>query len=155
MLVFLLNHETETQQLAEKIAQHCPENKRLIVFLQGELGSGKTTFARFFLKALGYPGSVKSPTYTLVETYQLPKYRLFHLDLYRLHTPREILEMGLYDEFDQAAIWLIEWPKHARALLPSADILCTFTLVDSARHVEIQSQTPSGKQLLQKIENSA
>ena len=155
MLVYLLNNETETQQLAEKIAKHCSENERLIIFLRGELGAGKTTFTRFFLKALGHAGAVKSPTYTLVETYQLPRYRIFHLDLYRLQSPREILELGLYDEFDQAAIWLIEWPEHALAFLPSADVSCTFTLIDAHRQIEIQDQTPKAKQLLQKIENSA
>ncbi len=155
MLVYLSNNETETQQLAEKIARNCSENPRLIIFLQGELGSGKTTFTRFFLQALGHCGSVKSPTYTLVETYQLPKHLIFHLDLYRLQTAKEIIDIGLYDEFNQAAIWLIEWPEKALRFLPSADILCTFTLVDDHRRIEIQSQTPVGETLLQSIENSA
>jgi tRNA threonylcarbamoyladenosine biosynthesis protein TsaE len=155
MSVYLLNNETETQQLAERMAQNCSENERLIIFLQGELGSGKTTFTRFFLQALGHCGPVKSPTYTLVETYQLSKHLIFHLDLYRLQTPKEIVEIGLYDEFNQVAIWLIEWPEQALRFLPSADISCTFTLVDTHRQVKVQSQTSTGKALLLKIKNSA
>lgn len=155
MSVYLLNSETETKQLAEKIAKYCPENERLVIFLTGELGSGKTTFTRFFLKALGYNGLVKSPTYTLFESYQLPKYRIFHLDLYRLHTPKEMLEIGLYDEFDQTAIWLIEWPEHATPFLPSPDIQCIFTLKEFNRRAELKSQTLTGRQLLKKMENVA
>lgn len=153
MPIYLLNSETETKQLAEKIANTCHKNERLIIFLKGELGAGKTTFVRYFLKALGYTGLVKSPTYTLFESYQLPKQLIFHLDLYRLHTPQEILEIGLYDEFDRCAIWLIEWPERALAFLPSPDVLCTFTDLNSHRKIELQPKTEPGHQLLKLIEN--
>ncbi|MDQ8039924.1 MAG: tRNA (adenosine(37)-N6)-threonylcarbamoyltransferase complex ATPase subunit type 1 TsaE [Rickettsiella sp.] len=153
MSSYFLNSEIETKQLAKKIAKHCSENERLVIFLIGELGVGKTTFTRFFLKALGYSGLVKSPTYTLFENYQLPKYHIFHLDLYRLHTPKEILEIGLYDEFDQTAIWLIEWPEHAFPFLPTPDIQCTFTLNAFNRQAELKSRTTAGRDLLLKIEN--
>lgn len=143
-----LNNELVTQQLAQCIAQCCPENERFIIFLNGELGSGKTTFARFFISALGYHGLVKSPSYTLVETYSLLKYRILHLDLYRLQLPSELLEIGLYDEFDEAAIWLIEWPERALSFLPAPDLVCTFTLVASHRQLTLQAQTPSGHKLL-------
>lgn len=153
MSVYLLNNEIETVQLAKKLAAHCPENKRLIIFLQGELGVGKTTFTRFFLQALGHRGSVKSPTYTLVESYELSKLSIFHLDLYRLQTAREIVEMGLYDEFDQLAIWLIEWPERAHAFLPPADILLSLSLLlDSQRQASLLPKTPLGEHILQKME---
>jgi tRNA threonylcarbamoyladenosine biosynthesis protein TsaE len=151
MLVYL-SDETETQRLAEKIALHCPENKRFIIFLKGELGSGKTTFARFFLQYLGHSSTVKSPTYTLIETYPLPRHLIFHLDLYRLQTPREIVELGLYDEFDQNAIWLIEWPERALDILPTPDLSCRFTQEGTCRQIELQSETPQGYQLLEKIQ---
>lgn len=153
MPAYLLNSELETKQLAEKIANACPENERLIIFLEGGLGAGKTTFVRFFLQALGYKGLVKSPTYTLFENYQLPKYPIFHLDLYRLHTAQEMLEIGLYDEFDRPAIWLIEWPERALAFLPPADMLCTFSDFGSHRQIELQSKTARGQQLLKLIES--
>lgn len=155
MSEYLVNEENETQQLAEKLAAHCPEDKRLIIFLQGELGAGKTTFTRFFLRALGHHGSVKSPTYTLVERYELAKQLVFHVDLYRLQTAREILEMGLYDDFDQTAIWLIEWPERAQSFLPPADILLTLSLLDSQRKATLLPQTPLGEQILKKMESSS
>ncbi|BBB14923.1 ATPase YjeE family [Candidatus Rickettsiella viridis] len=154
MSEYLINHEQETQQLAEKLAAHCPKNKRLIIFLKGELGAGKTTFTRFFLRALGHHAAVKSPTYTLIESYELAKQLIFHLDLYRLQTAREILEMGLYDEFDQLAIWLIEWPERAQSFLPPADILLTLSLLDSQRIARLLPQTPLGEQILKKMETS-
>jgi tRNA threonylcarbamoyladenosine biosynthesis protein TsaE len=149
-----LNNEKKTQQIAEKLAKYCPKTERFIIFLEGELGSGKTTFARFFLQTLGHAGPVKSPTYTLVETYQVANHLIFHLDLYRLQAPREILELGLYDELSQVAIWLIEWPERALAFLPQADILCSLALIKCHRQLQIRAQTSRGKQLLQKIENT-
>ena len=154
MSVYLLNNETKTKQLAEQIAHNCPEDERLIIFLNGALGSGKTTFTRFFIKALGYPGLVKSPTYTLVETYQLSKHRIFHLDLYRLYLPTEVLEIGLYDEFDQAAIWLIEWPERALSFLPEPDIVCTFTRIGPHHQLMLQPQNASSEKLLQRVANA-
>jgi tRNA threonylcarbamoyladenosine biosynthesis protein TsaE len=151
MSVYLLNSEIETKQFAEQIAQYCPENKRFIVFLNGELGSGKTTFARFFISALGHSGLVKSPTYIFVKIYPLPKHTVFHLDLYRLRFPAEVLEIGLYDEFEQASVWLIEWSERALSFLPVPDIVCTFTVLAAHRQVAFQSQTPSGYELLQKF----
>lgn len=153
MLVYLSN-EQETKQVAEKLAKYCPKNKRFIIFLEGELGSGKTTFVRFFLQTLGHSGAVKSPTYTLIETYQVSKQLIFHLDLYRLQTSREIFALGLEDEWNQVAIWLIEWPERALPFLPQADIICHLTLINSHRQVKIQAQTPRGKQLLQRMENA-
>ncbi|MES2142449.1 MAG: tRNA (adenosine(37)-N6)-threonylcarbamoyltransferase complex ATPase subunit type 1 TsaE [Pseudomonadota bacterium] len=153
MPAYLLNSEMETKRLAAKIAKACPKNERLVIFLQGELGAGKTTFVRFFLEALGYNGLVKSPTYTLFESYQLLKYHIFHLDLYRLHTPSEMLEIGLYDEFDEPAIWLIEWPERALNFLPPPDMLYTFTDLGSHRQIELQTETARGQQLLRLIED--
>jgi len=149
MSVYLLANEQETKQFAEKIAQYCPKNEQLVIFLNGELAAGKTTFTRFFIQALGYHGIVKSPTYTIVEAYQLPKYRILHIDLYRLRFSTEVLEIGLCDELDQASIFLIEWPERATSFLPAPDIVCTFTMLVAHRQVALESYSASGQKLLQ------
>jgi tRNA threonylcarbamoyladenosine biosynthesis protein TsaE len=148
MPVYLVHHEQETEALANKIARHCPKNKRIIIFLAGELGSGKTTFARFFLNVLGHHGLVKSPTYTLIEPYAVGQYLLYHLDLYRLSLPAEILEIGLHDELDRAAIWLIEWPERAINYLPKPDIHCIFTILAAGRQIQLEAQTEIGSHIL-------
>lgn len=148
MPVLLLKTEKETQHLAINLAQCCPKNKRFIIFLSGELGAGKTFFIRSFIKSFGYTGLVKSPTYTLVERYEISAYPIYHLDLYRLQDPIEILDIGLYDEFDQPAIWLIEWPERAISFLPKPDIVGNFNLVGTTRQIQFEAQTYQGKQTL-------
>lgn len=126
--------ETSVVRLAQDLAQTAPHHG--LVFLVGDLGAGKTTFARAFLRALGVVGPVRSPTYTLIEPYDLveeggggsgsraqgggPR-RVLHLDLYRLGAPDELDYLGLRDEFDQALI-LIEWPVRAASELPLPDL---------------------------------
>lgn len=95
-----------------------------VIFLQGELGAGKTTLTRGFLRALGYKGIVKSPTYTLLETFQLPDILLYHFDLYRLIRPEDIKEIGLSDYLTEDAICLIEWPEKAKGFLPEPTVCC-------------------------------
>lgn len=148
MPVILLKTEKEMQQLAKKLAECCPKNKRLIIFLKGELGAGKTFFVRALVEKLGYSGLVKSPTYTLIETYEIASYSIFHLDLYRLQSPNEIFEMGLCDEFDQPAIWLIEWPERALEFLPKPDIICHINLMKMNRQIIFHAETFQGIQTL-------
>jgi len=100
----------------------------MVVFLQGALGAGKTTLVRGILRALGYEGVIKSPTYTLVETYPLEEFNLFHFDLYRLGNPQELLDIGLEDYLQANAVCLIEWPEKAKQILPKADIFCTIEI---------------------------
>ena len=93
-----------------------------IIYLHGELGAGKTTFVRGFLRALGHIGNVKSPTYTLIESYSLSSKNCHHLDLYRLNDPYELDNLGLRDLLDDQSIFLIEWPEMATGCLPEVNI---------------------------------
>lgn len=123
-------------QLASQIKAPC------IIYLKGELGAGKTTLTRYFLKALGYEGSVRSPTFTLIEPYEINAQKLFHVDLYRLHSPEEIEFMGLRDYFTNDVIGLIEWPERAEGLLPSPDLICQITIQGTGRLVRLQTAKP-------------
>ncbi len=125
--ILQLNTEEDTAALAKKIAAQLP--KKCLVFLKGDLGAGKTTFVRYLLHALGYEGSVKSPTFTLVEPYEFDDWRVFHFDLYRIHSPEELDYIGIQDYFAQEAICLIEWPERAQTLLPQANYVFEFELL--------------------------
>jgi tRNA threonylcarbamoyladenosine biosynthesis protein TsaE len=93
-----------------------------IVFLEGDLGAGKTTFVRGLLGGLGYAGIVKSPTYTLIESYMIQEIFVLHLDLYRLNDPQELLSIGLNDYLKEPGIICIEWPKKGVGFLPPPDL---------------------------------
>lgn len=118
-------------------------------YLEGDLGAGKTTLVRGVLCALGYGGRVKSPTYTLAETYSLPAFELYHFDLYRMHDPREWLDAGFRDVSDGRAVSLIEWPEKAAGWLPPPDVVIRLTIADEARDIECEAASPRGAQYLE------
>jgi tRNA threonylcarbamoyladenosine biosynthesis protein TsaE len=118
-----------------------------IILLHGDLGSGKTTLSRGLLRALGHKGAVKSPTYTLVEPYEIGTRKIFHYDLYRLNDPAELEYLGLRDFIDKETLTLIEWPEKGGALLPQADLELTLTVENSGRRVSWKAHTGYGQQL--------
>jgi tRNA threonylcarbamoyladenosine biosynthesis protein TsaE len=102
-----------------------------VVFLIGDLGSGKTTFTQFLLKQLGYKDRVKSPTYALYETYELPDYTLVHMDLYRLSSPEELYYLGIDEIFTDNHVVIIEWPEKGQGVIPLATKILNFEIINS------------------------
>ena len=121
----------------------------LTFYLEGDLGAGKTTLVRGLLRALGYNGRVKSPTYTLVETYSLPAFELYHFDLYRMHDPREWLDAGFRDVDEGQAVSLIEWPEKAAGWLPQPDVVIRLRIGEDSRDVECEAKSPLGARYLE------
>ena len=121
----------------------------LTFYLEGDLGAGKTTLVRGLLRALGHGGRVKSPTYTLVETYSLPAFELYHFDLYRLHDPREWLDAGFRDVSGGQAVSLIEWPEKAAGWLPRPDVVVRLRIDDGSRDAECEAASPRGARYLE------
>ncbi len=134
------------EALGRKLASVCPPGSKL--FLQGELGTGKTTLTRGFLNGLGHHGIVKSPTYTLVEPYQIDDLEVFHFDLYRLNDPEELESLGIRDYFSGKAICLVEWPEKGAAFLGSPDIHIHIQYQDEQRNVLLEAKTPAGKEII-------
>jgi tRNA threonylcarbamoyladenosine biosynthesis protein TsaE len=118
-------------------------------YLEGDLGAGKTTLVRGLLRALGHGGRVKSPTYTLAESYSLPAFELYHFDLYRLHDPREWLDAGFRDVADGQVVTLIEWPEKAAGWLPEPDVVIHLRINDDSRDAECEATSPRGARYLE------
>lgn len=129
----------DTEQLADKLALGCPLG--VVIYLHGDLGAGKSTFARAFIHALGFAGSVKSPTYTLLEAYRLADgLEALHMDLYRLADPEEVAYLGLDEYEKKTRVWLIEWPENGLGYIPRADVTVTFSFNEQGRNLNIQAQ---------------
>lgn len=126
-------------------------NGQGVVFLQGDLGMGKTTLCRGVLQAFGHTGAVKSPTYTLVEPYELAGNLVYHFDLYRLADPEELEYLGIRDYFDNQALCLIEWPNKGAGILPKPDLTLSITVEGQGRRIEWQPETQFGQQLADKL----
>jgi tRNA threonylcarbamoyladenosine biosynthesis protein TsaE len=148
-MLLTLNDESETIALGAKIASVLSGGE--IIYLQGELGAGKTTFVRGLLNALGHSGNVKSPTYTLVEPYSITGHDVYHFDLYRINDPEELEAMGIRDYCDGKAICLFEWPEQGADVLPEPDIILSLSHVSSGREVEIKSNSSLGEAILKHL----
>ncbi len=134
----ILSTTEAMEQLGADLAAECLRNNPpQIIYLSGHLGAGKTTLVRGFLRALGHQGAVKSPTFTLVESYHFTSLVVHHFDLYRLESPEELEYIGIRDYSTANSICLIEWPEKGQGLLPAADISCYIDIIDTARKVKI------------------
>ncbi|QUX96191.1 tRNA (adenosine(37)-N6)-threonylcarbamoyltransferase complex ATPase subunit type 1 TsaE [Marinomonas sp. CT5] len=120
----------------------------MVVYLEGDLGMGKTTMVRGILRGLGYQGPVKSPTYTIVEPYELSTMEAYHFDLYRVSDPEELEFMGVRDYFSEGSVCLIEWAEMGRGILPEADVMISLGLIKQGRNVLLESQTEKGNEAL-------
>lgn len=120
----------------------------MVIFLEGDLGTGKTTLVRGLLRALGFTGKVKSPTFTLVEVYVISRLNLYHFDFYRFEQPEEYLDAGLDEYFTDAGICLVEWPDKAGAYLPPADLHLRLSVVADGRKAELLAGSAKGQQCL-------
>ena len=119
-----------------------------VVYLEGELGAGKTTLSRGILRSFGYRGNVKSPTYTIVEPYVFDSLIVYHFDLYRLADPPELEYIGVRDYLNPGNLCLIEWPNRGTGFLPKADLRITVEVVDSGRLVNINANSDRGQAAL-------
>jgi tRNA threonylcarbamoyladenosine biosynthesis protein TsaE len=144
-----LADETATQAWAARLAEHA--KAPLVIFLNGPLGAGKTAISRGFIQALGHTGAVKSPTYTLVEPYELTDIAIYHFDLYRLADPEELEFMGIRDYFSERSISLVEWPERGEGWLPKADIVINLDYENEGRQLECIAQTPVGEHIVAQL----
>ena len=142
---FLADEEATTALGAELAKALAPG---LVIYLNGDLGAGKTTLARALLRALGHQGKVKSPTYTLVEIYAVSSLYLYHFDFYRFNDPNEWHEAGFREYFNENSVCLVEWPEKAGDLLPPADIEIGLSVAGLGRQVQITVGTEKGRRCL-------
>ena len=144
-MIITLKNETETTKIGSKLAS-CLKGGE-VIYLKGELGTGKTTLVRGVLNRLGHTGNVKSPTYTIVEPYLIDSHVIYHFDLYRLDDPEELESLGIRDYCDGQSICFFEWPEKGGNLLPNADINLELTYFESTREVEFTSKSDVGKSI--------
>ena len=146
MPTLTLPDETATLALGAALAPRVEPG--LVVTLRGELGAGKTTLVRGLLRALGHAGRVKSPTYALVEVYEVSRLSLYHFDFYRFHDPSEWIDAGFRDVFNGRNICLIEWPERAGGQLPPADLEIALETKEPGRLATLTALSPMGERLL-------
>jgi tRNA threonylcarbamoyladenosine biosynthesis protein TsaE len=143
----------ETEAFGARLARTRPsENDTLcVVYLTGDLGAGKTTLTRGLLRSLGVTGAVRSPTYTLVEIYEMGPLTTLHLDLYRLSDPDELHNLGLREWARGGHLWLIEWPERGAGRLPGADLVIALTTGDSGHDIEVAARSELGAGWLERL----
>jgi tRNA threonylcarbamoyladenosine biosynthesis protein TsaE len=125
----------------------------MVIYLIGELGAGKTTLARGLLRGMGYTGKVKSPTFTLVEVYEVSRLYLYHFDFYRFSDPRELGEAGFREYFNPQSVCLVEWPEKSNkaAGLPAADLRIVLEVAGSGRNVSIFADSEAGASCISRL----
>ena len=144
-----LSDEVATVTMGNQIAAIIEQGA--VIYLHGDLGAGKTTFTRGVVQGFGHTGKVKSPTYTLVEPYELEKANVYHFDLYRLGDPEELEYMGIRDYFSADAICVVEWPEKGGEFIPVPDLNITLSYVDDERKIVIKSASERGVAIVEKL----
>ena len=145
-MIIPLKNETETTEIGAKVAT-CLKGGE-VIYLKGELGTGKTTLVRGVLNGLGHTGNVKSPTFTIVEPYSIDSHVIYHFDLYRLDDPEELESLGIRDYCDGQSICFFEWPEKGGDFLPDADILISLSYQNEGRALEISTFSEIGDSIL-------
>lgn len=148
----ILPDEHATEKWGALLAHNLMPGSTL--FLKGNLGAGKTTLVRGLLRGFHFEGSVKSPTFTLVEEYEFPWGVIYHFDLYRLAHPEELDYIGIRDYFTSNSIVIIEWPERGESMLPFPDCLLDFKIPTQGRIMEFSCFSEKGKQILQKLKQA-
>jgi tRNA threonylcarbamoyladenosine biosynthesis protein TsaE len=144
-------NEAATGRFALALAAR-PELRLAYIELQGDLGAGKTTLVRHVLRALGVQGRIKSPTYAVVEPYELPQLNIWHFDFYRFSDPREWADAGFRDIFASPGLKIAEWPDKAAGCVPQADLVVQLNVsTDESRQVSLTAHTPLGASLLNSL----
>jgi tRNA threonylcarbamoyladenosine biosynthesis protein TsaE len=144
-----LADEAATAALATRMANALDDG--LVVYLHGDLGAGKTSFARALLGALGVGERIKSPTYSLVESYRAHGRPAWHLDLYRIADPGELEWLGLDALSDPAALVLVEWPERGAGALPAPDVILHLSYAGAGRAADLEPQTPRGARVAARL----
>jgi tRNA threonylcarbamoyladenosine biosynthesis protein TsaE len=141
-----LHGEAAQEALGARLAAAC--DGRVLIFLEGDLGAGKTTLTRGFLRGLGHQGAVKSPTYTLIEPYRIGQRRVYHLDLYRVADPGELEYLGLRELLEEDAVLLIEWAERGEGWLPQPDLRIRIRHAPGGRALHLSAATATGKRIV-------
>lgn len=147
----LLHNEAETEQMGQALADALSPG--LLLTFSGKLGAGKTCLIRAMLRHLGVSGPIKSPSFALVEPYNINSVEIYHIDLYRLSDPEELEFLGIRDYLNQNAVCLIEWPEKGALLLPEADCHCRIEYAGDGRQFSLSAQTDRGQQLMRKLQS--
>ena len=148
-MIIPLANEAKTVEVGAKIAS-CLHGGE-VIYLKGELGTGKTTLVRGALNGLGHTGNVKSPTFTIVEPYSIDNHVIYHFDLYRLDDPEELESLGIRDYCDGQSICFFEWPEKGGNILPNADINLELTYLENTRKVKFTAKSDVGKTILKQL----
>lgn len=149
MLEKIANNEEEMVTLGNAFGQALKSGG--IVYLEGDLGAGKTTFSRGIIQGLGHSGSVKSPTYTLVEPYEFGDLSVYHFDLYRLGDPEELEYMGIREYFGESTVCLVEWPNRGLGVIPEPDVKLVIEHNNEGRKLIFSPCTQRGENLLEPL----